>query len=99
MTRRPFLTGSHAYGTPTETSDVNMVTLVSEIWELAPTLHIGQLSVTLVFSEAEYDAWQVATNRMIDWKLQGFPVPKEQAIKEVQKELTLAQLADKVPFG
>ena len=98
MSRLPFVTGSHVYGAPTENSDVNIVTLVSEIWELAPTLHIGNLSVHLVFSEAEYDAWKVATERMIQWKNQGFPVPKEQATKEVQNDLTLAQIAQKVPF-
>ena len=96
MIERPaFLTGSKAYGTPTDDSDTNIVVLVSEIWEQNPMLHIGDLSVHLVFSNEEWDAWRAATERMIGWKNQGWPVPKEQARLEVQNEITKRKL---VPF-
>lgn len=103
MNYLPFLTGSQAYGTPNEESDVDIVVLVRDSEELeefpvgkyndnTPTIRIGKLNIILVYNESEYDAWFAATQKMIAWKKAGWPVPREQAILEIDKEHEARQL-------
>lgn len=100
----PFLTGSQAYGSPTVNSDVDVVVLltdkepyyeqleISTTYEDAVTVRFGKLNIIFVYSQLEYEAWYAATQRMIQWKNKGWPVPKEQAILEIDKEHDLRDI-------
>jgi|TARA_R110002096_G_scaffold321278_4_gene515380 hypothetical protein len=93
--RIPFFTGSQAYGAPTQTSNTDIVVLMGEALETYPgvrSLCIGTLRIILVSLPEEYDAWHAATQRMIEWRNQGWAVPKAQAILEIDKEHELRDL-------
>ena len=93
--RRPFFTGSYAYGTPTETSNTDLVVLMSEALDTYPgvrSIYFGSLRLIFVNLPEEYDAWLAATQRMMEWRAQGYPVPKEIAIAEIDKEHELRGL-------
>lgn len=100
----PFMTGSRAYGNPSEGSDLDIVTLLSEeggdIFGLdlkgdypdQETIRLGLLNIIVVRCIGAYLSWLTATQRMVKWKEAGFPVPRDIAIKEITKEYALRGL-------
>ncbi len=90
-----FLTGSHAYGTPTALSDIDLVVYVPDkkahdfLWGKTegdcddddyPTIQFGKLNLVACFTLKRYDTWLQVTNELIEQK----PVSREDAIKAFQ---------------
>lgn len=69
---RGFITGSHAYGRPGPDSDVDLVVMVDEeatmkLQELSEgqrTVRFGKLNLILCYSETEFSAWRMTTDRL-----------------------------------
>lgn len=90
-----FITGSHAYGAPTEESDVDLVLLLDEatsklLNDLSETKKIpvryGDLNLILCRSEAEFLSWKGFTDDMIAKKIAtGIPVSSDEARIEFDK--------------
>ena len=73
-----FITGSHAYGTPTEASDIDLVILcdeetrskLDELKDRYPEkmeqkpIRFGRLNLIVVTSQEEYEAWKEGTDTM-----------------------------------
>lgn len=70
---KAFLTGSRAYGEPTEDSDIDLVILCGEGLhekllaesEAKDTVRFGRLNLICCNSKTEYLAWAEATRKMI----------------------------------
>lgn len=84
---RSFITGSVAYATATEDSDLDLVVLVSpdtknKLKEISDNqgypIKFGCLNLVCVTSEEEWAAWKLATIRCQNTPA---PISKEQAIK------------------
>lgn len=70
-----FMTGSRAYGTPTEQSDVDLVVLMPREAELAlrgalelpdyGPIRCGKLNPIVCNSEAQFAGWRYATDALI----------------------------------
>lgn len=90
LINKAFLTGSHAYGTPNNESDIDLVLLMDEsegrrLATLAgiepdknygvPVIRFGKLNLIVVTSQTEYDAWFNGTNQLVQEK----PVTRERA--------------------
>ena len=90
-----FITGSHAYGAPTEESDVDLVLFLDPtasklLNDLSETRKIpvryGDLNLILCHSEAEYLAWKGFTDDMVAKKIStGVPVSSDEARIEFDK--------------
>lgn len=104
LRRWPFLTGSRAYGTVNDQSDTDIVVLIhgdlaedfKEQFDFLTagssndrSFMVAEINIIPVYTIAEYDSWRAATKRMIEWKQSGWPVPKEVAIAEIDKEFAL----------
>lgn len=89
-----FITGSHAYGKPTENSDVDLVVFMSTEWDAnkikryfgdPQTTHggpvrAGNLNLILCDTEAEWSIWRYGTDILIRRSLEeGRPVDTEEA--------------------
>ena len=79
-----FITGSHAYGTPTERSDVDIVLRVSadtakQLRKLSSSdkiVRFGKANLILVENDLEYAAWLLGTR---DLQRRGVSVNKRDA--------------------
>jgi predicted nucleotidyltransferase len=93
---RAFITGSHAYGRPTEKSDVDLVILVSKktanalrsLCELdrGPACRFGDLNLILCTTEVEFAVWELGTQRLKMETEESRPIDKHEA-KEKFNEL------------
>ena len=95
MERLPFITGSHAYGSPGPKSDVDLVVLLSRqiknILNLYNENHetiairFGKLNIIPILTEQEYDAWKEATEQMAEVKRKtGATFTKEVASDKIR---------------
>jgi len=91
------LTGSYAYGTPTEKSDIDLVVLVNEpTWRLLRTqadrsgdsdadngdsLSFGKLNLLCVWDERDFAVWARGTAELIARK----PVTRAQAVEHFDR--------------
>lgn len=93
-----FITGSYAYGTPTESSDIDMVILLNsgnvlhtnflkmqDVTE-SNKIMFGNLNIIAVYEQETFDAWQFATEELIKRK----PVTRQEAIECIDEKLTNA---------
>jgi predicted nucleotidyltransferase len=81
-----FLTGSRAYGTPREDSDVDVVILVSPEAEnvllglgaSGNGIRFGQLNLIICTEASRFDRWAEVTSQLVSRR----PVSREDAIAE-----------------
>jgi len=64
-----FITGSHAYGTPTDESDIDLVVWVGGdaktlLAKEGYPIRFGNLNLILVDSEEQWTAWEAGTNAL-----------------------------------
>jgi hypothetical protein len=86
---KSFITGSHAYGTPTENSDVDLAIFCSEedadfLWKASedgPSVRFGKMNLIIFTNERAYDRWKECTNNLISRR----PVTRDEAIAEFQR--------------
>lgn len=85
-----FVTGSRAYGTPRDDSDLDLVILVTqevsdELFKHGKTetgtCRFGMLNLICFTSEEDYFGWKDVTNKLIKQK----PVSREFAIEQFAK--------------
>lgn len=89
---RAFITGSRAYGTPREDSDLDLVVLVDEgvksqlrAFSGVPedkSVRFGGLNLVLLTSREKYNKWQSVTNQL---KLRA-PVSHDEAVVAFRAE-------------
>lgn len=77
-----FLTGSHAYGTPNENSDIDFCVLVNDVqffWtnSMEKGIRFGKLNLIAFSSIEKYMRWKDVTNSLIARK----PVTRDEAIE------------------
>lgn len=101
MSKHPFLTGSHAYGTPSADSDIDMV-----VWaEDAPLkelligggfqINFGKLNIIICDNEKDWSIWKKGTEAL----KRVAPVDREFAVKFFQS-LGLSQAnQDEEPYS
>jgi hypothetical protein len=86
------LTGSHAYGIPTESSDVDLVVLVdmstkTKLIELSETgkepIRFGKLNLIVTTCPDRFLCWKDATNKLINL---GVKLTKQQTIEVFDNE-------------
>ncbi len=90
----PFLTGSHAYGTPTPESDIDVACILSaedfaflrDKAEKADgsngdSLMFGKLNLIVLNGEKQYAAWKAGTDELKARK----PVTREEAIRVLER--------------
>lgn len=83
-----FITGSHAYGTPSKDSDIDICLLMSEedskfLWKITKenemkTIKFGDINLIVFTKEKSFLNWKSVTDALIAQK----PVTREKAIKE-----------------
>jgi len=66
----PFITGSHAYGSPTENSDIDLV-----VWAVGETraklevggypIRFGRLNLILISDSDQWDIWKIGTEALV----------------------------------
>lgn len=92
----PFVTGSHAYGTPRPDSDIDVVILIDKttkdfISDFADksdktpghyAMRFGVLNLICCIYKEQYNAWREGTLRLI----KESPVSRERAIEVLQEE-------------
>lgn len=85
-----FITGSHAYGIPTEGSDVDLAILVSEkdstvLWKAGSlsqnSCRFGNLNLIVFFDEGSFLRWKEVNDKLIKER----PVTREYAVKCFQE--------------
>jgi len=69
-TTAPFITGSHAYGSPTENSDIDLV-----VWAVGETraklevggypIRFGRLNLILISDIDQWDIWKIGTEALV----------------------------------
>lgn len=67
-----FITGSHAYGTPNENSDIDLAILCSEsdsqfLWRNIQdgfTLRTGKLNILAFYNAKNFECWREVTNQL-----------------------------------
>jgi len=72
---KAFITGSRAYGTPREDSDLDLVILVDEITKVVlravsgvpedKSVRFGQLNLVILTSAEKFNLWQSVTNALV----------------------------------
>jgi len=95
MSTQAFITGSHAYGYPTEESDVDLVIYTSDtkVHQLLEehfktekgSLRADKLNIILCKSKVEYDVWLEGTNKLITVAEVAGPVNKKVATAFLDK--------------
>lgn len=83
-----FITGSHAYGIPTENSDIDLAILVSDkdsefLWQQfgsAGTLRAGKLNIVCFYNATNFERWREVTNQL---KARA-PVTRDDAVSAFQ---------------
>jgi len=84
-----FITGSRAYGQPSEDSDLDLVILLTEEERAKLTalsdsgkepIKYGSLNIIAVCSQKRYDLWKKGTDELIQLKEDGLVPTREQAI-------------------
>lgn len=83
--RRAFITGSRAYGTPTKDSDVDIVILAdsdaeSLLWNLSESsdkILLGRANIIACETEERFDLWKRGTDELIARR----PVTRSEAIE------------------
>jgi len=92
---KAFLTGSHAYGRPGPTSDIDLCVLVDPILagklrdmsESTKTVRFGKLNLILCESDTEFAAWKMTTKRLLQIKTAtGAIFDKVAAHAEMEKD-------------
>lgn len=84
MSTNAFITGSRAYGTPTEKSDLDLVILVSGndsdiLWgetEVPSSVRFGRLNLLIFQKRDRFERWRQVTEALI----QRRPVTREDAV-------------------
>lgn len=90
-----FLTGSHAYGEPHATSDVDLVVFCTP--ETAEKLRVlsddksgivrfGNLNLICATEQRQYDGWRIGTEALTWRKAKGQPVTRHDA-KDLLKQI------------
>lgn len=83
-----FITGSHAYGAPTENSDVDLVVLVSpetrdKLIRLSDDkctpVRYGNINLIVPMSEAEFRKWKLVTDFLVGLSKVEGPIGHDQA--------------------
>ena len=106
-----FITGSHAYGTPDEDSDVDLVVLVQsgantdeKLRELAddpystPVMY-GDLNLIICTDPVQFTVWHAATIYMARNKKNHGPYDKDQAKKVLDQYRKRAGICDQSDSG
>ena len=99
-----FLTGSHAYGKPKRTSDIDLVVMVNaeteallqKLSDNPASIRFGKLSLICCHSELEMSVWRVGTEQM---KTSGKKFHKMQAKSVLDKIRNLVNLEDRTASG
>lgn len=83
---KPFITGSHAYGTPTPDSDIDLVlppmekhpeySLIVKSELSAHPVKYGKLNLILTSTEQQFNLWKQGTEELV----MKYPVTREAAI-------------------
>lgn len=83
-----FVSGSHAYGTPTESSDIDLVVLVDNeqtIWSLKKkediTPRFGNLNIIAFSNKDNFEKWRATTNLLKE----KAPVTREEAVEAFKR--------------
>lgn len=83
---KAFLTGSHAYGTPHERSDIDLVVLCDEETQLKlrslanqdnGQIRFGSIQVIAFTNEAVFSAWKTINDQLVARK----PVGRDEAVR------------------
>ena len=92
---RAFITGSRAYGKPGPKSDIDLVVMaddeavaiLQEHTEGERTVRFGRLNLILCFSETEFAAWRITTDRLKKLKVEtGATFDKVAAHAQFEKD-------------
>ena len=85
-----FITGSHAYGTPKEDSDIDLAVLVSEenaslLWahgiNEAGSIRFGKLNMVVFYNDENFYRWKKVNDALIKRE----PVTRDEAISAFQE--------------
>lgn len=86
MSKHPFLTGSHAYGTPSEDSDIDMVVWAEDAQLRALLegcgypIRFGKLNIIICDNETDWLIWQKGTEAL----KRVAPVDRDKAVAFLQ---------------
>lgn len=102
--RAPFITGSHAYGSPTEDSDIDLV-----VWAVGDTravleaggypIRFGKLNLILVSDADQWNIWRVGTKALVRLRdSRNSAVSRDEAVAFFIS-LGVIQISDETPYS
>lgn len=102
--RAAFITGSHAYGSPNESSDIDLV-----VWAVGETratleaggypVRFGKLNLILISDEDQWDIWRLGTQALVKLsKARKSPVSRDEAVAFFIT-LGVTQASDEEPYS